>query len=116
MIPWAGRPRHAARVPPCRDPNPTQEKHEPSSEFQGRAASHRPVVLPLAQAVNLSKADYKAGKTRIAADYKLDHSACASLAGNAKDICDEQAKGKQKVATAELEYGHSASAGNHARC
>ncbi len=73
------------------------------------------LFLPLAQAANMSKADYNAGKTRIAADYKLDHSACASLAGNAKDICDEQAKGKQKVATAELEYGHSASAGNHAK-
>ncbi|MEO8123767.1 MAG: hypothetical protein ABI633_06925 [Burkholderiales bacterium] len=70
------------------------------------------LFLPLAQAANTTKADYDAGKTRIAADYKLDHSACESLAGNAKDICAEQAKGKQKVAMAELEYGHSETAGN----
>jgi hypothetical protein len=70
------------------------------------------LFLPLAQAAEMNKADYAAGKTRIAADYKLDHSACESLAGNAKDICVEQAKGKQKVAMAELEYGHSASADN----
>lgn len=71
------------------------------------------LLLPLSQAANMSKAEYDAGKTRIAADYKLAHAACESLAGNAKDICAEQAKGKQKVAMAELEYGHSATAGNH---
>lgn len=70
------------------------------------------LFLPLAQAADTSKADYAAGKTRIAADYQLEHAACASLAGNAKDVCAEQAKGKQKVAMAELEYGRSASAGN----
>jgi hypothetical protein len=71
------------------------------------------LFLPMAQAVDMSKPDYVTGKTRIAAGYKLDHSACGSLAGNAKDICAEQATGKQKVAMAELAYGHSASAGNH---
>ncbi len=71
------------------------------------------LFLPLAQATNTTKAEYAAGKTHIAADYKLDHSACESLAGNAKDICAEQAKGKQKVALAELEYGHAATPANH---
>jgi hypothetical protein len=44
------------------------------------------LVLPVAHAANMTKADYKAAKTRVSADYKADKAACASLAGNAKDI------------------------------
>ena len=50
------------------------------------------------------RCDYQASKTRIGADYKADKAACASLAANAKDICVEEAKAKEKVARAELEY------------
>ena len=49
------------------------------------------LVLPIAQAATMTKSDYKADKT-----------ACAALAGNAKDICVEEAKAKEKVARAEL--------------
>jgi len=62
------------------------------------------LVLSTAQAATITKADYQAGKTRIGADYKADKAACASLAANAKDICVEEAKAKEKVARAELEY------------
>jgi len=55
----------------------------------------------------MSKADYTAAKTRISADYKADKAACASQAGNAKDGCGEEAKAKEKVARAELEYSYS---------
>ena len=65
------------------------------------------LVLPLAQAATMTKADYNAGKTRISADYKADKAACAGQAGNAKDICVEQAKAKEKVARAELEYAYT---------
>jgi hypothetical protein len=65
------------------------------------------VLLPLAQAANMSKADYKAGKTRISEEYKTEKAACDTQAGNAKDICVEEAKGKEKVAHAELEYSYS---------
>jgi hypothetical protein len=65
------------------------------------------LVLPLAQAATLSKVDYKAGKTRISADYKADKAACGTLTANAKDICHEEAKGKEKVALAELEYSYT---------
>lgn len=51
----------------------------------------------------LSKEDYKAGKDRIAADYKSAKAACDSLSANAKDVCIAEAKGKEKVAKAELE-------------
>jgi hypothetical protein len=65
------------------------------------------LTLPLAQAAALSKLDYNSGKTRIGADFKSDKAACASMSGNGKDVCIEEAKAKQKVARAELEYGYS---------
>jgi hypothetical protein len=65
------------------------------------------LVLPVAHAASMSKADYTAAKTRISAEYKSDKAACASLAGNAKDICIQEAKAKEKVARAELEYGYT---------
>jgi hypothetical protein len=65
------------------------------------------LALPLAQASSVNKADYNTAKTRISADYKAEHSACASQTANARDICIEEAGAKQKVARAELEYGYS---------
>jgi hypothetical protein len=66
------------------------------------------LALPLAQAANMSKGDYDAGKERIGAVYKAERSACAAQTANAKDVCIEEASAKQKVARAELEYGYSA--------
>lgn len=56
-----------------------------------------------ALAENLSKAEYKADKAKIASEYKSASAACSSSTGNAKDICMVEAKGKQKVAKAELD-------------
>jgi hypothetical protein len=55
----------------------------------------------------MSKADYKAAKESVTAQYKTDKAACDSLKDNAKDVCIEEAKGKEKVAKAELEYKNS---------
>jgi hypothetical protein len=55
-----------------------------------------------AMAQNMSKDEYKAADKRIAAEDKSDKARCASLAANAKDICKAEAKGKDKVAKAEL--------------
>jgi hypothetical protein len=68
------------------------------------------LALPLAQAATMTQADYSAGKTRISGDYKADKLACDAMAGNAKDICIEEAKAKEKVAKAELEFSHSGTA------
>ncbi len=68
------------------------------------------LLLPMAQAATMNKADYKAAKSSIAATYKTDRASCASLAANAKDICMETAQGKEKVALAELEYGYTGKA------
>lgn len=62
------------------------------------------------QAATMSKPDYKAGKTRISEAYKVDKAACHSQSGNAKDVCEEEAKGKEKVARAELEFSYSGKA------
>lgn len=70
---------------------------------------------PLAQADTLTKAEYKAEKTRISAAYKADKAACAPLSGNAKDICVEEAKAKEKVARAELEYNYSGKPADHTK-
>ena len=53
-------------------------------------------------AQGMSKDEYKAGKDKIAADYKSAIADCGSLSPNAKDVCMAEAKGKQKVAKAEL--------------
>jgi hypothetical protein len=65
------------------------------------------LTLPLAQAATMSRDNYQATKLRIKADYKADKTACGSQSGNAKDICVEQGKAKEKVALAQLEYGYS---------
>jgi hypothetical protein len=62
-----------------------------------------------AHAANVSKEEISSEKSRIEAEYKADRKACDAMAGNAKDVCVEQAKGKQKVARAELDYKQDAS-------
>ena len=69
--------------------------------------------MPFAYATTMTKAEYKADKIRISAEYKADKAACGSLAGNANDICVEQAKGKEKLALAELEYAHTGKSEDH---
>jgi len=54
-------------------------------------------------AQSMSKEQYKAGKDKIAAEYKSAKAACDSLKANAKDVCVAEAQGRQKVAKAELE-------------
>lgn len=57
----------------------------------------------------MSRDAYKADKDKIEAQYKVDKEHCSSMSGNAKDICQAEAKGKEKVAKAELEanYKHT---------
>ncbi|MBC8057247.1 MAG: hypothetical protein H7Y61_11785 [Rhizobiales bacterium] len=54
-----------------------------------------------------NKPDYDAAKDRISAEYKADKVVCDGYSGNKKDICSEQAKGKEKVARAEAEYNYT---------
>jgi hypothetical protein len=66
------------------------------------------MTLPLAQAATMSKAEHDSIRTRITATASADKAACAQKAGNSKDICIEQAKGKEAVARAELEFSRTA--------
>ncbi len=59
-----------------------------------------------AMAQSLSKSDYKAGKNKISAEYKLAKAGCDSLSGNPSEICMAGAKGNERVALAELEAGY----------
>jgi hypothetical protein len=65
------------------------------------------LALPLGSAMAMDKAQYKAEKERISAAEKADKKACDSLSGNAKDVCIQEAKAKDKIAKAELEATHS---------
>lgn len=56
-----------------------------------------------AGAAGMSKAEYEAAQDAISAKYKADKAACKSLAGNAEDICSEEAEGRERIAEAELE-------------
>lgn len=64
-------------------------------------------------AAGISKDEYKVGKDKIAAEYKVAKAACAPLAGNPKDICVAEAKGNEKVAKAELEDSYKPTRKTH---
>jgi hypothetical protein len=53
-----------------------------------------------------------ADEDRIEAEYKAARERCDPMTGNAKDICQKEAKGKEKVAKAELNARQKPSTGN----
>ncbi|MGE5667329.1 MAG: hypothetical protein ACM338_03930 [Betaproteobacteria bacterium] len=65
----------------------------------------------------ISKATYTQTVQDADAQFKIAKDACASLSGNAKDICVAEAKGKNSVAKADAEsaYKHTAKARENAR-
>ena len=65
----------------------------------------------------MSRDAYKAQENRVEAQYKADKERCSSLTGNAKDVCQAEAKGNEKVAKAQLEadYKNTDKARNDAR-
>ena len=73
------------------------------------------LALPLVHAATMTRSDYQAAKTHISVDYTADKAACGAFSGNAKDICVEQAKAKENVARAELEYGYTAKPADQAK-
>ena len=55
------------------------------------------------KAPGISNAEYQAEKDRVEADAKAAKKACDALKDNAKDICQAEAKGKEKLAKKELD-------------
>ena len=78
-----------------------------NSSFKASLIVAALLALPVAQSATMDKAQYASGKDRIGADYKADKAACASMSDNAKDICIQEAKGKEKIARADLEYSYT---------
>ncbi|MEO7810431.1 MAG: hypothetical protein ABIR73_00175 [Usitatibacter sp.] len=52
----------------------------------------------------ISKDEYKMEHERIEADAKAAKAMCKDMKGNTKDICQAEAKGKEKLAKKELDY------------
>jgi hypothetical protein len=69
------------------------------------------IALPSlqAQATATNNAQHREANERINVEYKAEKAACASQAGNAKDICIREAKSKEKIALAEEKFAHSGS-------
>jgi hypothetical protein len=63
-------------------------------------------LAPKTTATPMSKDSYTMAKANADTQYKIDKDACASLSGNAKDICIAQAKGKDNVAKADAEAAY----------
>jgi hypothetical protein len=81
-----------------------------SSGFKLALLTAALLALPTVHAASMAKADYDTTKSQIKSTYKADKSACAAQSGNAKDVCVEEAKAKEKVARAELEHNYSGKA------
>ncbi|MBA3056726.1 hypothetical protein [Rhodoferax sp.] len=62
-----------------------------------------------AMAQAMTKLQHKSAQADISADYKVAKAACSSLVGNAQDVCQAQARGKQQVATAQLKAAYTPS-------
>ena len=72
-------------------------------------AAQTPAPVTSARAVTvapMSKDQYEAAVKNAEAQYKMDKEACSSRGGNAKDICLEQAKGKEAIAKADAEAAY----------
>ncbi len=65
------------------------------------------IGLSSVASANLTKPVYSAAKDDVKAMFKAERDKCGSLAGNAKDVCAERAKGQEKVALANLEYQYT---------
>lgn len=68
------------------------------------------LVAGSAFAVTTSKTEYKQAVSQATATFKTEKAACQPMAGNARDICMETAKGHERVAKAEAEYAYTGKA------
>jgi hypothetical protein len=59
--------------------------------------------LALAAEGGIAKDAFKAAQERIEAQATAQHKACSRWQGNARDVCEAQAKGREKTAKAELQ-------------
>ena len=67
----------------------------------GAGSAQMQAPKPTLASVSMTKEGYAQAKKDADAQYKVDKQACATLSGNAKDICMAEAKGKEDIARAE---------------
>ena len=63
---------------------------------------------------SVDRAQKKADRDKVEADYKAAKAQCSHMKGNEKEVCEADAKGKENVAKAELENKYEPSQA-HAR-
>lgn len=68
------------------------------------------LLCATAGAANISAAAYGSARDELKSTYKAERDGCAKMSDNAKDVCVETAKGKEKVAMAHLQYQRSGDA------
>ena len=66
-------------------------------------AGNKALDVPAGDKGPLTRAAFEAGKKSIERQYDADRKACGRLKGQAKDVCQAQAKGRQESETAKLE-------------
>src|SRR5262252_272288 len=59
-----------------------------------------------AQSATMTKEQHDAAYKDASAQYTADKDSCKGMSGNAKDVCIEQAKGKEKIAKAEADAAY----------
>ena len=78
----------------------------------GRSDADKPRTMT--EKPKVDRKAMKAEEDRIEAEYKVAKAKCNDLKGNEKEVCEADAKGKEKVAKAELEQKYEPSPA-HAR-
>ena len=79
---------------------------KPSNLLVALVATVGLVLASGAHANTMSKDAHETAYKNAASQYKADKAACDSLSGNAKDICVEEAKGKEKIAKADADAAY----------
>ena len=71
----------------------------------GAAAAQ--MASPMSPSMPMSKDAHTTAMKHADMQYKIDKDACASLSGNAKDVCVADAKGHEKIAKADADAAYS---------
>ena len=82
---------------------PIKEKTMKKLTTTATVAAFSLALSAAAMADTQSKAEYKADRNSIQAEYKSAKAVCDQFKANAKDICVAEAKGTENVALSELE-------------
>ena len=83
---------------------------QPSNLLRLAATALLATTFVAAGAATLSSATYDRARAELKTNYKADREACNQQSGNAKDICVETVKGREKVAMAHLQYQRTGAA------